>query len=450
MDRRDFLRRLGLGSAALTAGGFLGPQLLSSTAQAAGEKDRYFLFVYFEGGWDVLLSLDPRDPRAFNEANMFETGIQPGYDRLPAQFSRNPIDVGPYTLGPCIGGLAEHADQLAVIRGVNMGTLTHEVGMRYFITGRVPTGLTARGTAVPTLAASQIGDQTTVPHLAHLVESYNLEQPPYAAALPVAAVGHLQYILQDSLGLPTGVPAHVQGALGAYWSKRPQCAPSAGAGSSALADVFRANRERAREVVYSNLYRQFQFESPELAEVRQRYGIAGQQIETPAGRAALAAQAMKTGLSRVVSVALATGLDTHDNTWANDHSTRLNEGFEALSRLIGDLRNSESPGGGSFWSKTTMVVFSEFCRTPRLNARNGRDHHLTNCALLGGGGLKGGMVVGGSSDQGLGPLKINLATGRPDESGPNLTPEHVLTTALESAGLDARDLRSEPIGALLA
>jgi uncharacterized protein (DUF1501 family) len=445
MNRRDFLRRTGMTASALAVS-----SMMTRTALAATELDRYFIHVYFEGGWDQLLALDPRDPAQFHEGNMVQTGIQPAYDRLPAQFSRDLLRVGPHTFGPCVGELVDVADEINVVRGINMGTLTHEVGRRYFVTGRVPSGLTARGSSVPTLAAAQTLLDRPVPHLSHLVENYNVDQPAWAAALPVASVDHLQYILQESLGIPTGVPDSVKDALGAYWSQHRDCRPEAGASASRLADRFRENRDRAREVVQSNLHRSFQFAGPETAAVRAHYGLDAAGIESPLGRAALAAQALKTGLSRVVSVALASQLDTHDNTWANDHSTRLEAGFTALARLIKDLRDSPDPmGQGSLLSKTTIVVFSEFTRSTRLNARNGRDHHLCNSALLVGGGLRRGVRVGATSDTGMGPLPINLATGLADEAGVTLTPEHVLTTALNSAGMSAESLRSEPIPALL-
>lgn len=444
MNRREFLLRSGL-----TAGAFaLSNSLMGRVARAAESGDHYFVFAYFEGGWDSLIGLDPRDPAVFTDGEATATGIQPGYNRLPGQYSRQMIDAGPFMLGPCVGELAPIADQFSIVRGINMATLTHEVGRRYFITGRPPTGLTARGNSVATLAAGQMAADRPVPHLSHLVESYNVDQPAYAAAMPVAAVDHVQYILQENLGIPTNVAPNVRGALGAYWQKTRDCAPHRGASATRLGDIYRSNRARAREVVTSTLYRQFQFNSPDTAAVRAHYGL-NNQLETAFGRAALAAQALKVGLSRVVSVTLANALDTHDNTWANDHSTRLEAGFSALARLITDLRDSEAPGGGSMLDKTTIIAYSEFQRTPRINERNGRDHHLGNCALVAGAGIKPGVVIGGSSDRGMGPELVNLQTGQPDEAGISLSPEHVLTTVLTAGGCDPASLRSAPIPALL-
>lgn len=446
MNRRQFLARAGLSAAALG----LSNSLFGQVAQAAEANDHYFIFGYFEGGWDHLLALDPRDPTLFSERNMRETGIQPAYDRIPAQFSRSPIDAGPFMLGPAVGDeLASMAQDFSVVRGINMATLTHEVGRRYFLTGRPPSGLTARGNSVATLCCAQLGADRPVPHLGHATETYNVDQPAFAGALQIASVDHVQYILQENLGIPTTVPPNVKGALGAYWAKKADCAPESGAGSSRLADIYRENRARARQVVNSALHREFQFASPTLAAVRQRYGFAANQFDNAYGRAALASQALKTGLSRVVSIAFATELDTHDNTWATDHPVRLNDGFNALARLIADLKDADAPGGGSMWSKTTLVVFSEFGRTPRINDRAGRDHHLGNCALIAGAGIRGGQVVGESGNA-LGPLLVNLETGRADESGVNLQPEHVLSTVMAAAGLDASELRSQALPTLLA
>ena len=447
MNRREFFRTAGVSAAAFG----LSQSLMGRVARAAEQHDRYVIVGYFEGGWDSLMCLDPRDPAVFNESNMRETGIQPAYERLPAAFSRTPLDAGPFLLGPAVGDeLAALANDFSVVRGINMATLTHEVGRRYFVTGRVPSGLQARGNSVATLCCGQLGADRPVPHLGHLVENYNVDQPSFAGAMSVAAVEHVQYILQENLGLPTDVPPNVKGALGAYWARRQNCEPTSGAAGSRAAALYAENRARARDVVTSARHRQFQFNGSELEPVRRHYGILDGQLETPYGRAALAAQALKVGLSRVVSLSLSTQLDTHDQTWATDHPVRLYDGFTALARLIADLKTSPAPGGGTLWEKTTLVCFSEFMRTPRLNDRNGRDHHLGNCALLAGAGVRGGQVVGSSDSPGMGPVPIDFSTGRAQEAGKTIAPEHVMSTLLAASGLDASSLRSEPLPTLLA
>jgi uncharacterized protein (DUF1501 family) len=53
-------------------------------------------------------------------------------------------------------------------------------------------------------------------------------------------------------------------------------------------------------------------------------------------------------------------------------------------------------------AETIVVWMGEFGRTPAINARNGRDHYpRVTCAVVGGGGLEGGRVVGETDRLGL-------------------------------------------------
>ncbi len=207
-----------------------------------------------------------------------------------------------------------------------------------------------------TLCAGQLDADRPVPHLSHLVESYNVDQPAYAAAMPVAAVEHVQYILQENLGLPTNIAPNVRGALGDYWQKTRDCAPGAGRRVPHNWPTSIEKTASAPAKWWSPTCTASSSSTPPSSlACASATASAKVSLETPYGRAALAAQALKVGLSRVVSVTLANGLDTHDNTWANDHSTMLVTGFNAFARLLKDLRDSEAPGGGSMLDKTTLV-----------------------------------------------------------------------------------------------
>ena len=82
----------------------------------------------------------------------------------------------------------------------------------------------------------------------------------------------------------------------------------------------------------------------------------------------------------------------------------------------------------------------------------GRDHSLTNACFLLGGGIKGGRVIGASSDTGMAPTPIDLVTGEPSPGGSIVRPEHVLRALLAHAGLtdDVADLRVPALDALIA
>jgi hypothetical protein len=68
---------------------------------------------------------------------------------------------------------------------------------------------------------------------------------------------------------------------------------------------------------------------------------------------------------------------------------------QALSALIEDLDNR------GMLEDTTVIAWGEFGRTPRINKDAGRDHWPNvSCALLAGGGMRTGQVIGATDRDG--------------------------------------------------
>jgi uncharacterized protein (DUF1501 family) len=82
------------------------------------------------------------------------------------------------------------------------------------------------------------------------------------------------------------------------------------------------------------------------------------------------------------------GFDTHANQGASQGqlATRLAYLDAALDGL--------AEGMGPAWRETAVVVATEFGRTARVNGTNGTDHGTASTALLLGGGLARGGIVG--------------------------------------------------------
>ncbi len=121
--------------------------------------------------------------------------------------------------------------------------------------------------------------------------------------------------------------------------------------------------------------------------VRARYG------ETAAGRGLLAARRLVESGVRCSEVVLG-GWDDHQNIFER-MPNRVRELDRALAALIDDLEER------SLLDSTLVLVMGEFGRTPDINAREGRDHYPgVFSALLAGGGIKGGTVVGSSTSDG--------------------------------------------------
>jgi uncharacterized protein (DUF1501 family) len=168
----------------------------------------------------------------------------------------------------------------------------------------------------------------------------------------------------------------------------------------------------------------------------------------------MAVTALTANISRVVSVRLASGLDTHFSEWLTDAGPFQLSAFDLVAKMAEDLAGREytaAADGSSWLDHTTIVGFSEFSRGALLNAQSGRDHSLTNaCFLLGGNVKPGPRVLGASTDVGLAPSRTNLTTGLSDEGGDVLRPEHVIRALLTDAGVteDIADLRVDPLTAI--
>lgn len=432
LTRRKLLGRAPAGLlAAFAAGLTLGRP---SIGRAGTGSDTRFVFCYFEGGWDLLLSLDPRDPALFRDDLKKSTRIQCGYDQLGSRYQELvTTSVDGMVFGPAIGGLARHADKLCVVRGMSMDTLTHEVGRRRFLTGHPPAGLQATGSSLSTVLAAQLARTEPVPQLSIGVESYNTDQATTASAIRVTSVDDLVRALRPG---DHDVSVAEQAALDALLEEMEAC------GRFERSAVYRdavAYREAAKRLVAQGLDGRFAFdaETPEMEALRDLYGIDPDDLESAAAQCAAAVTAVTNGISRVVSIQPATDLDQHGPEWSSAHPERLEAGFDLVAAMIDDLASREYGDTGESWLDHTVIVgFSEFGRSPLLNSSGGRDHYLHNACFLAGAGIRGGAVVGASSNVGMAPQDLDLATGEVVDGGETVRPEHVFRALLSSVGVE--------------
>jgi hypothetical protein len=451
--RRTFLK---------AAAGFMGATLFGgvpfrSFAQTTTLKaaERCFVFVYFSGGWDQLLAFDPKDPEVFTPDRVSQTRILPAYSFTDPRFESQPLlpDKRPgaaasnITFGPAVGTrLAAHYDLMTVVRGINMTTLAHEEGMRYFITGKRPIGAAARGSSTATEVVAQMLPAVPIPSIAYNVETYNDRHPGNANALKVSKSGDLLLTLSPS---KTQLDSELEKQLLDFRGQPISCEQAA-YGAGGVGTMYTTSRGQMQQVLSSRLDNAFRFELAENEAVRDAYGLGSSgPYDSAAGRAALVATALKKGISQCVSINLAGGLDTHFGTQTS-HALNQRSGFDALAMLVDDLRATPHWAGGNFMDHTTVLVYSEFARTPLMNAASGRDHHLTNSCLMMGAGLKHNTVFGRSGDIAMAPAVVNLSTGESDPvNGESILPEHIIATMLASAKLDYGITRVEPLRSLL-
>ncbi len=120
--------------------------------------------------------------------------------------------------------------------------------------------------------------------------------------------------------------------------------------------------------------------------------------------------------------------DSHSKNFdlVRDHGSKLDQ---ALSALIDDLDVR------GMLNDVSVVVWGEFGRTPRINKDAGRDHWpQVSCALLAGGGMKLGQVVGSTNRLG------EYAKDRPIQFA------EVFATLYHNLGIDPTTTILDPTG----
>src|SRR4051812_34404318 len=150
-------------------------------------------------------------------------------------------------------------------------------------------------------------------------------------------------------------------------------------------DVVRARDEfyaKAHGIITSPAAKRAFDVGAEPEKVRERYGrnMLGQQC-------LLARRLVESGVQFVTVTD--GGWDTHQNNFKSLKDRLLPRLDRGLSALLDDLKVR------GLLDETLVVWFGDFGRTPKINPSAGRDHWSTaGCALMAGGGLRGGQVVG--------------------------------------------------------
>lgn len=112
--------------------------------------------------------------------------------------------------------------------------------------------------------------------------------------------------------------------------------------------------------------------------------------------------------------------DTHGDNF-NCHLDGVPQVDAALAGLIDDLVDR------GLYDQTLILVLSEFGRTPKINARVGRDHWPECWSLgLGGGGIRPGVVIGKTNELGT------------FNAGDEYDIGHVFHTVFRALGIDSR------------
>ena len=424
-SRRDMLRLAGIAGAGL----FL-PR--AARAASAATPERRFLFVLARGGWDTTFVYTPSqsNPNVSCEPDAQTTGI--GGLRFVDHESR-----------PSVRSFFERwAPSTAIINGIEVRSVTHDRCKRILMTGSSAGGLDDW----PSTIAARSTENPLLPHLV-------VHGPAYTAqytdrVVRVGSNGQLRALLDGEALTQSGVD------LGG-WSSEVDALVDARVRARTAAWAGAAGRGHAASVGagYGNA----------LDTLAQMDGIAGQVSLSPADAgcardlaadAAAAFDCFSLGLSRCALIQddgwCSATWDTHSgNDMQVTHYELL---FNYLSTLMADLSTRTSLSGGALIDEVTVVVVSEMGRHPQINNTGGKDHWTYTSAMLIGGGIRGGQVIGEMNSDFQGQ-PVDLGSGAVSEHGTGLLPSHLGATLLTLADIDPAEVLddgAQPITAVLA
>ncbi len=378
IPRRSFLRVGGLAVGGLT----LSRLLAAEAAQGIQNSNKSIIMIYLPGGppHQDLFDLKPDAPV-----------------EIRGEFQ--PIKTSVPGIGICelLPQLAQRMDRLALIRSLVGAKDRHESFQ--CLTGRLRDNQPAGGWPEMGAILSKLKGPRDVsvppfvglsPRMKH--RPYNNGKPgflgPAHSAFQPNGDGRNDLLLGDVSVERLQNRRHLLGSLDALRRRAEVSATIAGTG---------ALQQQALGVLTSSRLANALDVSQEDPRTIARYGTGTERVQGDAAprinqQFLLARRLIEAGV-RCVTLSYSFW-DWHGNNFglARENFPDLDQ---AVSALVDDLHER------GLEQDVTVIVYGEFGRTPRINKNAGRDHWPNvACALLAGGGMRTGQVIGSTDRHG--------------------------------------------------
>lgn len=412
MDRRHFLRH-----AAFLSGGSLFSlnfQSLFALAQAGQANPKFFIFAFASGGWDVTTVFEPKvglatvdvdpsgNPNTLNGITFLDSPNREAVTRFFTDFGA----------------------RSCIVNGINTRSVSHSVGTEIMMTGFAG----ANAPDWPTIMAMKNGRELVLPHLA-------ISGPVFSGMLGAGTASGAGFF-----NLMLGGRSHsatAEATFDSYLQRRVDMLVS---GSS------EEGRTGARQAELLEGFGRWK----ELRSLKSQLGFGN--LNNFGDEGIALATAFERGFSTTGTLGTPGSWDSHSNN-NGAQSNGFQQTFNHLHRIVTHLLSRPGTSGtGTLLDQTTIVVMSEMGRTPKLNSSNGKDHWPYTSALLVGGGIKGGQVVG-ATDEYQNGVGINMASGQIDPAGATPSAGNIGSALLSIAGLNPIEFLpagTQPLTAVLA
>ncbi|MCA8999974.1 MAG: DUF1501 domain-containing protein [Planctomycetaceae bacterium] len=394
VSRRRFLHTL---SAAAMGTGLLSfRDQLALHANDLRQQGRSLILLWMQGGPSQLETFDPK-PHHENGGGtkVIQTSV-PGV-QIARDWERT----------------ASIMNEIALIRSMTNKEGNHQRATYQMHTGYIPSG-SVKHPAFGSCVAQQLADpEAELPSVVSIGRTQGagflgVDYEPFVVDNPGQMPANLSTQRTDArfarrLGL--------LGQLEEEFGKR---------GAASTVASHRQLYDKASKLVLSPQTVTFDL-SQESVSTRDRYG------NTQFGRGCLLARRLVESGVTFVEVR-SNGWDSHQDNF-EQVSARAAEVDPASASLIEDLRDR------GMLEHTVVVWAGEFGRTPRVNARGGRDHYPRAFNVwVAGGGIQGGQVIGETTADGAAiadrPVEVN----------------DFLQSISQAVGIDASHENISPLG----
>lgn len=395
--RRDFLKVGVMGGMGLNLASYL--SLAEAGQVQPGGKAKAGIFINLVGGPTHLDTFDlkPDAPAEYR-----------------GEFSPIKTNVPGMEISEHLPKLAQQADKFAILRGVSHTLAAHNLGTEYVNTGTRPIASLEYPTygSIVSKELQAPGDLppfVAIPRSQHSAGYLGVKYAPLATnstprpgqAYSVRGISLTGGLTLEAVDRRHQLLAQLDQTFAGFES------------DDQLLEGLDRFSEQAHSIITSKRARHafdVSQENPAFAKPFEQddFGMS----------CLLAIRLVEAGV-RFVTITLG-GWDTHQDNFTRLKTNLLPKLDNGLAALFGGL------SARGLLESTGVMVTGEFGRTPKVNARGGRDHY-PRCMtmLMAGGGIRGGQVVGESDEKGTQP-----------KDGPGISPDDVAASLFYTLGID--------------
>lgn len=376
LSRRGFLRAgaVSFGGAALA--NLLACEAASGASPTADKKSVVFLVQ--KGGpsqidmWD----LKPDAPLEYR-----------------GEFSSIASDIPGYRVSELMPKLSQMCAKLAILRSVHHTMTDHGEGMHICMTGYAPVrNIKSSGQQAPSLGSvvsKELGWRAGLPGYIAVGREIGFGKSAYLG------IAHDPF---ETFGYPAADTFRVRNLRSADG-----LAPARVTNRREMLerfDTLRRDADNSGAIGAMDTLRRQAFELATSPQVQEAFDLGQEDVATrerygrksTAGQSMLLARRLVERGARFVTVATdyEKPWDSHEDNFTA-HRRNVPGYDETVSAFLEDLEKR------GLWDQTLVVCGGEFGRTPRINAKAGRDHWPTcYTTILAGGGVKRGVILGSS------------------------------------------------------